>query len=81
MHLKLTEQSHRCGVVLVVSMMDSYKKKYCIHSKDMCIEFQGTMQGALSRQITKGTKLSGKCLQPVYPAALQLECAQVKLMG
>lgn len=31
------------------------------------------MQGALSRQTTK-------CTQPVYPAALQLEYAQAKLM-
>jgi hypothetical protein len=27
MHLKLTEQSHRCGAALVVSMMGSYKKE------------------------------------------------------
>jgi hypothetical protein len=44
-HLKLTEQSHRCGAVLVVSMMGSYKKKYCIRSKDMRTEFQTQCKG------------------------------------
>jgi hypothetical protein len=74
MDLKLTKQSHRCGAVLVVSMMGSYKKKYCIRSKDMRTEFQTQYKGHSQSSDYKMYKLSGKVSQPVYPAALQLVC-------